>query len=245
MVLFICISLLIILFTYVLYCNRRIRIKVITISDCKVDSNVDIVFISDLHIGKHMKKKELKRVINKVNKLNGDYLLVGGDMVGICPFKYYKDREISEIINGINIDKKFFVLGNHDSLECEFYNCFNVLSDEVIEITSNIRLLGLQWDECECLDYKLSRNNFNILLSHYPDRVSEYSKIDLALAGHSHGKQVDIPFLKFRNHKEKYVKGLYKLNKTKLYVTSGLGFSFLKIRFNSFREIVKICIRKC
>ena len=86
--------------------------------------------------------------------------------------------------------------------------------------------------------------NFNVLLSHYPDRVLDYSKIDLALGAHSHGNQINLPFCKF-HHKEKYTRGLYNIKEnTKLYVNKGLGFSLLKIRVFSCREIVKIELRR-
>ena len=90
---------------------------------------------------------------------------------------------------------------------------------------------------------ELKRDNFNILLSHYPDRVMEYSKIDLGLGAHSHGLQVNLPFCRF-HHKEKYTRGLHKMGVDKyLYVNRGLGYSLLKIRFLSTREIVKIELR--
>ena len=122
---------------------------------------------------------------------------------------------------------------------------FELLKNDIVNLDDNVKLIGLSWEKGECLDYKLSRDNYNILLSHYPDRVCEYSKVDLALGAHSHGNQVNLPFCKF-HHKERYTRGLYKFKNNKyLYVNKGLGFSFLKIRFLSCREIVKIELRKC
>ena len=46
------------------------------------------------------------------------------------------------------------------------------------------------------------------------------------------------------HHKERYTRGLYEIGDTKLYVNKGLGFSILKIRVFSCREIVKIELRK-
>lgn len=230
----------------VLYCNYVIKKRVITIYSNKIDRNMDIIFVSDLHLGKYTKKKELNKIIDKINSLDGQYLLIGGDMIGKNILNYYSDEEISGFINKLEIKNKYFVEGNHDDYSFSFYKCFNCLNDKIIDLSNNIKLVGLGWDECECLDYKLNRNDFNILLSHYPDRVVDYSKVDLALGGHSHGKQINIPFLRVKYHKEKYFKGLYKVRRnTKLYVSSGLGFSFFKIRFNCCREIVKIEVRKC
>jgi len=191
------------------------------------------------------KKKELIKIIDKINELEGDYLLIGGDIGNKNPLKYYKDNELKDIFDSFKIKQRYFVGGNHDDYSLSLYNNFNVLKDDIVELSSNITILGLNWERKECLDYKLKKENYNILLSHYPDRVCEYSKIDLALGAHSHGHQVNLPFCKF-HHKEKFARGLYDFkNNRYLYVNKGLGFSFLKIRFFSCREIVKIELRKC
>ena len=229
----------------VVYCNNVIKINTVVIENNKLDRDIDIVFVSDFHIGRYMKRKELVDVINKINELEGDYLLIGGDVGDRKPLKYYKDSDLKDIFDSLKIKNRYFVGGNHDDYSLSLYDSFNVLEDDVVELSSNVRLLGLKWERCECLDYKLSRDNYNVLLSHYPDRVCEYSKIDLALGAHSHGHQVNLPLCHF-HHKERYTRGLYYFRNHKyLYVNKGLGFSFLKIRFLSCREIVKIELRKC
>ena len=147
------------------------------------------------------------------------------------------------MFGSFKIKNRYFVGGNHDDYSLSLYDNFIVLKDEFVNLSENIKLVGLKWEKGECLDYKLGRDNYNILLSHYPDRVCEYSKIDLGLGAHSHGHQVNLPFCKF-HHKEKYSRGLYDFKNNKyLYVNKGLGFSFLKVRFFSCREIVKIKLR--
>jgi predicted MPP superfamily phosphohydrolase len=222
-----------------------IKVNKVVIESEKIDKDINIVFVSDFHVGMYIKKKELLKIINKINEVSGDYLVIGGDMVGVRPLKYYNDKELKDIFNSFNIKKRYFVGGNHDDYSLDLYKNFDILNDEIISVSDNVRLIGLKWEKGECLDYKLNRDNYNILLSHYPDRVCEYSKIDLALGAHSHGHQVNLPLCKF-HHKEMYSRGLYDFKNNKhLYVNKGLGFSFLKIRFLSCREIVKIELRKC
>lgn len=229
----------------VFICNRIIKFNTIVIESDKIEDDMNIVFISDLHVGRDNKKNVLNKLINMVNEIDGDILLIGGDMVGRKPLKYYKDDELKAIIDNLKIKNRFFVGGNHDDYNLSLYDTFKILNDESISLGNNVVLTGLKWKKCDSLDYGLDKKNFNILLSHYPDRVVEYSKIDLALAGHSHGNQINLPFCKF-HHKEKFTRGLYNVGKnTKLYVNRGLGFSFLKIRVFSYREIVKIELRKC
>lgn len=229
----------------VLYCNNTIKINSVTFTSDKIDKDIDIVFVSDFHVGRYMKKKELVKVIEMINKIDGDYIFIGGDMGNKKPLKYYSDEELKNIFSNLKIKNRYFVGGNHDDYSLSLYDNFIVLKDDIIELSDNIKLLGLNWEKGECLDYKLNRENYNVLLSHYPDRVCDYSKIDLALGAHSHGHQVNLPLCKF-HHKEKYSRGLYNFENNKyLYVNKGLGFSFLKIRFLSCKEIVKIELRKC
>lgn len=229
----------------IIWSNTTIKFKKVVIESNKIDKDVDIVFVSDFHVGRYMKRRELKKIISLINNIEGDYLLIGGDMVGIKPLKYYDDKELKEIIDELKIKKRYFVDGNHDDYSLSLYDNFKILNDESVVLEDNIVLTGLKWMNEECLDNKLDKKNFNILLSHYPDKVKEYSKIDLALGAHSHGLQINLPFFRF-HHKEKYTRGLHFLDENKnLYVNRGLGFSLLKVRFLSTREIVKIELRKC
>jgi predicted MPP superfamily phosphohydrolase len=94
-----------------------------------------------------------------------------------------------------------------------------------------------------------------ILLAHSPEvfrEVKNYhqkfsGKIDLVLAGHTHGGQINIPFLiDFilpLEYDKQYKKGLFRENSTYLYVSRGVGNSGLPIRFNSFPEITLIEIK--
>lgn len=87
-----------------------------------------------------------------------------------------------------------------------------------------------------------------ILLAHSPEIFREVKnlsfKVDLTLVGHTHGGQVDIPFLVDLilplKYDKKYKEGLFKENSEYLYVNRGIGPSFLPIRFNSFPEIALI-----
>ena len=81
-----------------------------------------------------------------------------------------------------------------------------------------------------------------ILLSHNPDSVDEQfdTPLSLVLSGHTHGGQVVIPFLgppvlpvKNKN----YSSGLISAAKTKLFISKGIGWSGLPVRFNCHPEI--------
>ena len=76
-------------------------------------------------------------------------------------------------------------------------------------------------------------SDFNILLSHDPSHwrgevIKDFPKIDLTLAGHTHGFQFGIELPNFKWSPVQYVykewAGLYTEGKQQLYVNRGLGF---------------------
>lgn len=77
------------------------------------------------------------------------------------------------------------------------------------------------------------------------DSFQEYP-YDLVLSGHSHGGQVNIPFIPAINQKaisstnlaKNYVSGMYELNsKTKIYVNTGIGTTHVSGRLGVVPEI--------
>ncbi len=88
-----------------------------------------------------------------------------------------------------------------------------------------------------------------ILLCHKPYGFDTLAakEIDLILSGHTHGGQV-VP-LKFGNFNlsfaatvSKYIEGLYKIGKSNMYVSRGIGTVGLPIRINCPPEITKITL---
>jgi hypothetical protein len=75
---------------------------------------------------------------------------------------------------------------------------------------------------------------YKLALFHSPEAFDEVQgRIDLALAGHTHGGQVRVPWvgaLWLPPGSGRYVEGLYSAGKSRMYVARGLGTSLLPIR---------------
>lgn len=88
-----------------------------------------------------------------------------------------------------------------------------------------------------------------ILLCHKPYGFDMIAKrdMDLTLAGHTHGGQV-VPFkfgklnVSFAGFVSPYIEGLYKIGKSNMYVSRGIGTVLLPIRINCPPEITKITL---
>lgn len=88
---------------------------------------------------------------------------------------------------------------------------------------------------------------FKILMFHAPNYFDEVAgRVNLCLAGHTHGGQVRVPFLPplwMPKGCWPYVEGWYEAGGTKMYINRGVGMSFLPIRFDCRPEVTVLTIR--
>ncbi|PLR75855.1 metallophosphoesterase [Bacillus sp. V3-13] len=221
-----------------------------------------IVQFSDTHLGFQYDLKQLKRLVEKINQLEPDLILFTGDLMD-APNKYEDTDKIAPILTRLNASfGKFAVYGNHDhggygsDIYKEIMNDsgFSLLLNESRRIElidhSSIYVIGVD-------DAMLGKPNLNasiqnipedayqILLSHAPDLADEAAALDigLQLSGHSHGGQVQIPFvgaLITPPFAERYREGFYEVGgdaPLTLYVNRGLGTTRLPFRFLSRPEL--------
>lgn len=93
------------------------------------------------------------------------------------------------------------------------------------------------------------KNSPKVLLCHKPYGFDTLAtrEIDLVLSGHTHGGQV-VPLkfgsfnLSFAATVSKYIEGIYKIGKSNMYVSRGIGSVGLPIRINCPPEITKITL---
>lgn len=87
---------------------------------------------------------------------------------------------------------------------------------------------------------------YTIALYHSPAFFDKgEGKFELAFAGHSHGGQIRLPFVKpfwLPVGCDGYVEGWYERDGAKMYVSRGLGTSILDVRFNCRPEIAIITL---
>jgi uncharacterized protein len=91
--------------------------------------------------------------------------------------------------------------------------------------------------------------DLRILLSHFPrvlDRL-EPGRFDLVLAGHMHDGQITIPYgagkVRLAHPTERYAVGEYELRGTRMFVSPGLGTTFVPFRFGARPEATELVLR--
>lgn len=146
----------------------RYEIKKEIIKSSKVNSNVKIVFLSDLHEKVYGGNNE--KIINDIFSCDSEYIVIGGDLIinskSKLNNKYLKIDNTIDFLTKIknkNIDynkKIFYAFGNHelrlkyseneekrkifDKLIDHIKNCnINIIDDEYFDLDSNIRLYAI------------------------------------------------------------------------------------------------------
>jgi predicted MPP superfamily phosphohydrolase len=230
-----------------------------------IDDNIKIVQFSDTHISEFFDVNHLKKAVDKINVQNPHIVVFTGDLIDKYNEYDNKDKiyEIWGVLNSINAPLgKYAVYGNHDYgggakrayRQIMENSGFQILLNENTKIEGhNINLIGMDDSIFGTLDKEvivrfLDEDYYNIILSHEPD-VAEYFleyNVDLFLTGHSHGGQVNLPFINYTPPlAQKYIRGMYEIDnyrQTKIYVNVGLGTSTIPMRFMAIPEMTVFTI---
>ena len=232
--------------------------KEITINNQNIESDFDglkIVHFSDLHYKRIITKKRINKIIDEINLINPDIIVFTGDLID--DDSNITDDDITylkKILESLNSKYgKYAVLGNHDySIDInkirEIYKDanFNLLENnyDIIYSKNNQKLYIGGMSTGEFNDSTINKlliddDMYKILLLHEPDFIDDIESLnpDLALAGHSHNGQVNIPYIKkifLPVNAKKYYDEYYKVNNTEFYISNGIGVSRYNFRlFNT------------
>lgn len=238
-------------FAYTTYISTtKVHVREYRINNKKIPESfngIKIIHFSDLHYGTTIDYNNLKKIIKKINDRKPDIVVFTGDLIDDDYNISSKEQEkLTNLLNQINATLgKYAVLGDEDK---DKYNIilnqsnFNILNNDYDLIYNNsnkpILLIGLEsltsgnQDIEKAYSYfkQESHNSsiYTIGIVHEPDSASYMiNKTDLILSGHTHNGNIRIPILNYPLIKvsggKKYNKDYYKIGKTELYISSGLG----------------------
>ncbi len=241
-------------------------VKETTIQSTEIPANFNgfkIIFITDIHHNWFSKINNIKHVVNKINNLQPDVILLGGDYTnGGSKYVNPLFNELKQLKAKFGV---FGVLGNHDNLETPTLSKQEMKNAGIINLDNKSTFITINGEKIKIggvVDFwsgyqnltnttkDINENDFVVLLSHNPDYVEEIRNkyIDLVLSGHTHGGQITFfglfaPLIPSR-YFQKYRTGLIKTEFTQVLVSNGIGEIFLPIRFFAPPQINLIHLRR-
>jgi predicted MPP superfamily phosphohydrolase len=234
---------------------RRIRVPLAKLPPAA--RGYRIAQISDVHVSATIGRARVEELVTRVNALEPDLIAITGDLVDGSVKEL--GALVAPLANLRARDGVFFVTGNHEYLSGadEWLAHLatlgvRVLRNERVEMRG-FDLAGIDdpsgadWIEGHGPDLAKAlgareTNRPTILLAHRPDHVADAARagVALQLSGHTHGGQLaPIGWTLERIH-QPYVCGLYQVDKTTLFVTSGAGYWGPPMRLGTRAEIVLV-----
>lgn len=238
--------------------NPVVRDYSITIEK-KIDrKDLNILLVSDFHLGSIVGITHLQRFIDIANKTKPDIILIPGDLINDS-FKPFKKENMAEIMKKIKAPLGVYAtLGNHDYYgndDEEIVNTMrelgiDVLTDEYTMIEDEIYIIGRNdptdknRKEMGSLVVDLDKNKPLIMLDHQPTElgIAEELGVDLILSGHTHRGQIApanlITKIIFENDW-----GYLKKGNLHSFVTSGFGTWGPPLRIGSQSEVMMLHVK--
>jgi predicted MPP superfamily phosphohydrolase len=223
---------------------------------------VRIVHLSDMHMSGRIAKAYFAEVVDEVNRLQPDMVALTGDLVE-------RDRCIDWIPETLGRLRApggvFYVLGNHD-MRVDERRLTATLSEaglthvgirwqQVMVRNTPIVVAGneLPWhgpasDLGGCPKRSAAGLPLRVLLSHTPDQLgwARANDVDLMLAGHNHGGQVQLPLLgpilAPSLSGTRYASGVFRVGQTVMHVSRGTS-GLTPIRWRCPPEIALLVLR--
>jgi predicted MPP superfamily phosphohydrolase len=261
-------SLVVIIFVFLIVIAGHVnalfpRIKSLEIGipkSSKEIQDLNIVMISDIHLGTIIRSEYLKNLVNKINRLEPDLVLLAGDIVDedVAPVA---EQNMAKLFQDIKSKYGVFAItGNHEYFSgvkaavsyMEAANIY-VLQDTALKVADSFYIIGRKdlmaermgggRKSLEHILQDVDKTCPLILMDHQPYHleVAEKNGIDLQLSGHTHNGQL-FPFNYITRLVYERSWGYERRGDTHYYVSCGIGTWGPPIKTNSVPEIVNLKI---
>ncbi|WP_374711629.1 metallophosphoesterase [Symbiobacterium terraclitae] len=218
---------------------------------------LNVVLVSDTHLGTIIGKGRLQGLVDRVNGLQPDLVLLAGDIID-DDFRPFVARDMAAVLRQIQAPLGVYgVLGNHDD------GAENLPAYRAALAQAGVRMLVDEWVEVDGAFYLVGRNDRSrgpapleqvlqgvdpsrpiLLMDHQPDRLDEAvaAGVDLQVSGHTHRGQV-WPGRLLTDRIFEVDWGYLQKGGTQFVVSQGWGTWGPPIRVGTRSEIVQIHIR--
>ena len=192
----------------------RLAVRYYTVESDQVDSPIRLAVLTDLHACRYGKNQE--QLVAAVAAQNPDLVLMCGDIVDDEP-RMEEWRALLTVKKLADRWPVYYAAGNHEyrtgrlaEIKKLLTACGAVVLDgKCVRVAAGGQMVQIggiddpetgeeNWEaQLSAAGSGLDGSHFSILLTHRPERVSDYagSGFDLVLAGHAHGGQWRLPGL--------------------------------------------------
>jgi len=224
---------------------------------------LNIVMLSDLHLGRLVDRRQLEKIVGQINHLNPDLILMPGDIID-DRIDVFVEQNMMEVFRNLNPPLGIYAsMGNHEYMgghieDAEKYfkqSGIIVLRDEYIKVADMFYLVGREDKSSERFNGMPRRELKEILqnvdkqlpiimLDHQPVDLDEANEngVDIQLSGHTHRGQL-FPFRIFTRKIFTVDWGYEKIDNLHMIVTSGVGTWGPPIRVGHRSEIVNVKVK--
>jgi len=221
-----------------------------------------LVFASDFHLAKRTPRRIAERFADKVNALDADLVLIGGDILeGRDQSGEYLDRAAAAFQRIRSKYGVFGVFGNHDAFgrgpgKNAFFDKAGIrmLRDEFVRVDAAIYLAGRRdarslWrgEQRKSVDELLEPIPGDlpiVLLDHRPTDLENLgrSRADLQISGHTHNAQI-FPLNLIARKEYEIPWGYGKAGRTQVVVSCGIQGWGPPVRTAGVSEIVVVRVK--
>ncbi len=227
---------------------------------CGPVENIDLMLVSDIHLGAMVNRRILRRVVGEAESLRPDLIVLAGDIID-RDARSLEDRRVRELLARFQAPLGVYaVTGNHEfitgveeavaglsRLGIIFLRDRAVKLDDSFYLVGREDISGPRWggDSLpldEILD-GIERRCPVIVVDHQPRRIEEAAAAgaDLVLSGHTHHGQL-FPINLITSSIYPVSWGYGRMEETKIYVSSGAGTWGPPVRVGNTPEIVLLRI---
>jgi uncharacterized protein len=228
-----------------------------------------VAVASDLHVGSpHVPLARLPAIVAAINGADADLILLGGDylVARVLGGRLVPAEAVVRGLAGLKASLGVYaVLGNHDrrrgrapaSVAAFAGGHLQLLENRVVRVERNgagFWLAGLgDWKhgspDVPGTLAQVTDDAPVIALTHNPDLFPHLpERIALTVCGHTHTGQVRLPLVgplyTASRHGRRYAQGLIREGQKQLYVSAGIGTSWLPLRFGAPPEIAVLTITR-
>lgn len=217
-----------------------------------------LALLTDLHVGEFTHPSLVRRAVRRVLAERPHLVAITGDLAADPRSLRETLIELSELRAPLGV---YAVPGNHDHVDVGTAVWHEEVHGHpgIVDLTNRVVIRDVDGARL-CIagvdDYyegtphlhalpPPEERDFTILLAHSPDQAEHcrrrYDAVDLMVSGHTHGGQVQLPFLgapvSSAERPDLYLEGLRRRPWTQVYTSRGIGTTGVPFRFLSRPEV--------